>query len=58
VLHNLKEHLNVPIYVIFWGPQHSSVKIDKIIKIGEIEDSNVVEWNDFVKTLLSMIEKI
>ena len=55
VLHNLKEHLNVPIYVIFWGPKYSSVKIDKIIKIGDIEQTKVVEWNVFAETLLSML---
>lgn len=56
VLHNLKEYLNVPIYVIFWGPKHSNVKIDKIIKLGEVKDSRVVNWGTFPKTLLSMVK--
>jgi len=55
VLHNLKTKLDVPIYVIFWGTNHSKIKIDKVTKIGKIEESKVVVWNDFVKTLLSMI---
>ena len=55
VLHDLKRKLDIPIIVIFWGPNHQKLKIDKIVETEKIEESQVVGRENFVEILLSMI---
>ena len=55
VLKNLRQALKVPVFVIFWGPKHEKVKIDKIVDEKHSMESILTSRLEFPKQLLSMV---